>query len=55
MTNMWEENYNLDVALSAVSAFQAIKIKEYMDENNPDKKHRLKQEINMIRFEIDAL
>ncbi|MDR2680927.1 MAG: hypothetical protein LBC47_08985 [Tannerella sp.] len=52
---MWEDDYNLDVALSAVSAFQAIKIKEYMNENNPDKKQKLKQEINMIRFEIDAL
>jgi hypothetical protein len=52
---MWKDDYNLDVALDAVSAFQAIKIKEYMNENNPDKKQKLEQEISMIRFEIDAL
>jgi hypothetical protein len=54
-TTMWENDYDLDVALSVISVLQATKIKEYMHENHPDKKRKLEQEIDMIRFEIDAL
>jgi hypothetical protein len=52
---MWENDYDLDVALSIISTLQAIRIKELMNEDNPEKKRKLKQEINMIRFEMDAL
>ncbi|MDR0743676.1 MAG: hypothetical protein LBF05_04905 [Tannerella sp.] len=52
---VWENDYDLDVALSVISVLQATKIKKYMHENHPDKKRKLEQEIDMIRFEIDAL
>jgi hypothetical protein len=50
-----ESDYDMDVALSVVSTLQGMKIKEFVVENDLDKKHTLEKEIAMMRFEYNAL
>ena len=52
---MFENAYDLDVALDVVSSLRAMKCKEYTNETDPDIKQKLLQEIDMMQFERNAL
>jgi len=52
---MFENAYNLDVALDVVSTLRALKCSQYHEETDPIKKQRLLQEIDMMQFERSAL
>ena len=53
--DMFENAYDLDVALDVVSTLWAMKCKECQKETEPEKKQQLLQEIDMMRFERSAL
>ena len=52
---MFENAYNLDVALDVVSTLWALKCREYKNETDPKKKQKLLQEVDMMQFEKGAL
>ena len=52
---MFENAYNLDVALDVVSSLRVLKCREYEKETDPDKKQKLLQDIDMMQFERKAL
>jgi len=52
---MFENAYNLDVALDIVSSLRVMKCKEYKKEADLDNKQKLLQEIDMMQFERNAL
>ena len=52
---MFENAYNLDVALDVVSSLRVMKCNEYESETDPEKKQNLLQEIDMMQFERNAL
>ncbi|MCL2072414.1 MAG: hypothetical protein FWH18_00675 [Marinilabiliaceae bacterium] len=52
---MFENAYDLDVALDVVSTLWALKCREYKNETDPQKKQKLLQEVDMMQFEKGAL
>ena len=52
---MFENDYDLDVALDVVSSLWAMKCSERDRELNPDKKQKLQNEVDMMQFERSAL
>ena len=52
---MFENAYNLDVALDVVSSLWVIKCNERDKELDPDKKQKLQNEVDMMQFERYAL
>ena len=52
---MFENAYDLDVALDVVSSLRAMKCKERDKASDPDEKRKLQNEIDMMYFERNAL
>jgi hypothetical protein len=52
---MFENAYNLDVALDVVASLRVLKCNERDRELDPAKKQKLQNEVDMMQFERSAL
>jgi hypothetical protein len=52
---MGSEIYDLDIALATIGIVKGKKIVEYSNETDTDRRHALKQEIDMLKAEEKTL